>query len=147
MDDKYLWIIIGAVIAIIVARIEHNLRRRRERLCDCGSSTHRVYQMVRTDPKQSAKKKYGEYYSPFTFDVCDSHVCGKTIFIKSDDKWFSKIEIWWRRLTDSSQFRIDPTLFQRAGLTGDSMPCYIKMMLGQMSIDRRANRMSATLKN
>ena len=75
------------MIAIAIARLEHWLRRRRQRKCECGRVPGRPHQMI-LHPEKFARgwhTWFGEYYMSFTFKECE---CGEVVLIKSDDKWY-----------------------------------------------------------
>lgn len=133
-----LLLIVSTIIWILKKR--HNDRRREERRCTkeriidgvtrrCGCTTHRRHLMIPADEDQIKKnfehrwepfmERFGSWFHPYTFDVCDDPICGHVKHVKGSldhAKFFDSVETAWRRFKDPKQFDRDEGILVRLGV-------------------------------
>lgn len=86
-------------LVLVLLRTYHVLKRRWERRDTCGSlRVKRIYKME-ANPDFSND---GRHWHTYTFARCKR--CKSFRLIKSEDKCFPLIEIWWRKTRYPGQF-------------------------------------------
>ncbi len=121
MDARLFYIAatIAATPLILVA--EHRLRRYYQRRCPCGCLRVQRIKKMRPNPTVYPKESFPEgppadasHFETFIFGWCRK--CQEFKLIRSENKCFSKFELWWRRTFYPHEFKDVEACLIRAGI-------------------------------
>ena len=133
MINLYYWMygLIGAVLALLVARFVHVWKRQHQMRCKCGKiwRVKKKYQMLQIS---------GNRYEIYAFAVCP---CGGVRLIRTENKEFSRSQISRREDKFPEQFDYDQDLFKRAGLIATDTSSVFGMHVFQIRTHAGQNRL------
>ncbi|MEI8328150.1 MAG: hypothetical protein WCG02_03375 [Candidatus Taylorbacteria bacterium] len=117
MIANYVFMVGGAILIIIILRLEHKLRRMFQRRCEidgCGCLRMHQTNYIEENCDVSSSSFRGRYVSTYIFSRCRK--CGRLRY-RSESRFISSWAWWWRKTFKPQDFKSPDDLFDEAGLS------------------------------